>query len=137
MAGIDEDGQVAHMAQGRHDAQIECVARVVGKGAHAALAEDHLVVALAHHILGGHQEFFHGRAHAALDKHRLAQLPGFLEERKILHIAGADLDHIGPSSHQVKRFGVERLGDDGQPKSLPDLSHNLQGFKTQALKSIG
>ena len=32
------------------------------EGAHAALAEDDLVVALAHDVLGGHEELFEGGA---------------------------------------------------------------------------
>jgi len=39
-----------------NDAQVQGVAGVVGKGAHAALAEDHFVVSFAHHVFGGHQK---------------------------------------------------------------------------------
>ena len=36
-----------------------------------------------------------GWRHAALEQHRLAGASGALEQREILHVAGADLDHVG------------------------------------------
>jgi hypothetical protein len=102
VAGINQNRQVAHPLDGGNDAQVEGVAGVVGKGAHAALAEDHLVVALAHHVLGGHQKLIQSGREAALDHHRLAQLAGALEQREVLHVARADLHHVGPFGHQVQ-----------------------------------
>src|SRR5438105_4399071 len=52
------DRQVAQPLDGRDDAEIERIARVIGEGPHAALAKDHIVISLAHHIFGGHQKFF-------------------------------------------------------------------------------
>src|SRR6516164_43669 len=71
VAGIDEDGQVTQALHRGNDAQIEGVAGVVGERTHAALAEDYLVVALAHHVFGCHQEFFEGRGHTAFEEHGL------------------------------------------------------------------
>ena len=62
VAGVDEDGQMAEALHGGNNAEVERVARVIGEGAHAALAEDHFVVALAHDVLGGHQELVERRA---------------------------------------------------------------------------
>ena len=58
VTGIHNDRQVAQPLDGRDDAEIERIARVIGEGPHAALAKDHIVISLAHHIFGGHQKFF-------------------------------------------------------------------------------
>ena len=137
VAGIDEDGQVAQLLHGGNNAQIESVAGVVGKGSHAALAQNHLVIALAHDVLGGHQELVEGSAHAALQQHRLPQPPGMLQQRKILHVARADLDHVGPLGDQAQGFVVDGFGDDPQAEFVPDFGHDLQRFKAQALECIG
>ena len=60
VAGVHQDGQVAEPLHGGNDAEVEGVAGVVSKGAHAALAENDLVVAFAHHVLGGHEKFLKG-----------------------------------------------------------------------------
>src|SRR5580698_7035739 len=58
VAGVDKNGQVTDALHRGDDAEVKGVAGVVGKGAHAPLAENHLIVALAHNVLGGHQELF-------------------------------------------------------------------------------
>ena len=92
--GINKNGQMAEALDRRNEAQVKRVAGVVGKGADAAFAENHLVVAFTHHVFSGHQEFFQGRRHAAFKEHRLARTSGALEQRKILHVACADLDYV-------------------------------------------
>ena len=95
-------------------AEVESVARVVGEGAHAALAQDHVVIALAHDVFGGHQKFFERRRHAALQQHRFFRTPRAFQQREILHVARADLDHVRVLFDQVERFVVDRFGDDSQ-----------------------
>ena len=72
VAGIDDDRQVAQPLDVRHGAHVEHVARRVLEGAHAALAQDHVRVALGEDVLGRHQQVLDRRAHAALEQHRLA-----------------------------------------------------------------
>ncbi len=117
VARVDEDGQVAEPLHGGNDAEVERVAGVVGKGAHAALAEDDLVVALAHDVFGGHEELVERGAHAALQQHGHAQAAGVLEQREVLHVARADLDHVGPFGNQIERFVVDGFGDDAQTEA--------------------
>ena len=128
---------MAELLHGRNDAQVERVARVIGKRAHAALAQDHFVIALAHDVLGRHQEFIERGAHAALQQHRLAQPAGVLEQRKVLHVARADLDNVGPLGHQFQRLVVDGFGDDPQTEPLANLGHDLQCFDAQPLERIG
>ena len=137
VAGVDEDGQVAEALDGGNDAEVEGVAGVVGKGAHAALAEDDLVVALAHDVLGGHEELFEGGGEAALEQDGLAQAAGVLEQGEVLHVAGADLDDVGPFGDQVEGFVVDGFGDDAQAEAVADLGHDAQRFEAQALKGVG
>jgi len=79
----------------RYQTQVEGVARVVGKGSYAALAKHNVVVAFTHYVLGGHQEFLERRGHASFEQNRFVCAPRTLKQREILHIAGADLDHVG------------------------------------------
>ena len=130
-------GRWLSLLHGGNDAEVERVAGVVGEGAHAAFAEDDLVVALAHDVFGGHQEFFERGGHAALQQHGLAQAAGALEQREVLHVAGADLDHVGLLVDQFQRFVVDGFGDDAHSEVVADFGHDLQGFDAEALKCVG
>ena len=136
VAGIDDDGQMAQALHGGHDAEIERVAGVIGEGAHAALAQDDVVVALAHDVLGGHQKFFQRGGDAALQQDGLAGASGALEQREILHVAGADLDDIGVLVDQVERFVIHRFGDDQQAEAVADFGHDLQPLFAEPLERI-
>ena len=67
VAGVDQDRQVAEAMNGGHDAEVEGIASVVDEGADASFAEDDLVVALGHDVLGGHEEFVEGGGHTTLE----------------------------------------------------------------------
>ena len=94
MAGVDDDGQMGELAQHRDAGEVQCVAGVGLEGADAAFAEDHVVVAPGHDVLGAHQQFFVGGAHAAFEEDRLVQFADCLEQVEVLHVAGADLDDV-------------------------------------------
>ena len=105
--------------------QVERVAAVVGERPHAALAEDHVVVAAGHDVLGGHQPLFERRAHAALQQHRLAALAHPLEQREVLHVPRADLDDVGRLLHGRGVFGVHQFGDDADAGLLAAPSRRI------------
>jgi hypothetical protein len=65
VAGIDHDGEMAALFDSGDNGEVEGVAGKIGEGAHAAFAEDDVVVAFAHNVFGGHQEFIEGGGHAA------------------------------------------------------------------------
>src|ERR1700674_5450665 len=136
VAWINHDGQVAETLDGRHNAEIERVASVIREGAHSALAQDYVVASLAHDVLGGHEKFFERRRDAALQEDRLAGASGELEQREILHVAGASLDDIGVLVDQVERFVIDGFGDDEQSEAFADFGHDLQTFFAQSLKRI-
>ena len=125
MARVDQDWQVTTFFYRRHNCKIESVARKIRKGANAAFAEHHVVIAFGQNVFGGHQEFVEGGGHAALQQNGLFRTARPLEEREILHIAGANLDHVGVFFHQVERFVVDGLGDDAESEGFADLGKNF------------
>ena len=136
VAGIHQDRQMALPLHRRHNAQVESIARVIRERPHSALAQDHLVVPLAHDVFGRHQKFFQRRRQPALQQHRLPLASRFLQQGKILHVPGANLNHVRVLGHQLQRLMVDRLRHDPQPEPLPDLRHDLQRFFTQPLERI-
>ena len=65
-----------------NDAQVKSIAGVIGEGAYPALAENHLVIALAHDVLGSHQQLLERRCHAALDSTGLRVRPARFSKEK-------------------------------------------------------
>ena len=65
VAGVDENRQVAAFLDCGHDRQIERITGVVGKGAHPALAEHHVVIAFREDVLRCHKEFVKCGGHSA------------------------------------------------------------------------
>ena len=72
----------------------------------------------------------------ALQQHRLAQLAGLLQQREILHVARADLDHVRPLGHQFQPLVVHGFGHNAQAEALANLRHDAQRFQAQPLKCI-
>src|SRR6267143_279200 len=68
VSGIDENGQVTAFFDGGDDGEVKGIARKIGEGAHTALAEHHVVIALGEDVLGGHEEFVERGGHPALEE---------------------------------------------------------------------
>ena len=128
---------MADTLHGGNDAQVKRVARVVGKGAHAALTEDDLVVAFAHDVFGGHEELVERGRHTAFDQDRLAGPAGFLQQREVLHVASADLDDVGVLFHQFQGLFVEGFGDNAHAGALADFGHDFEAFEAEPLEGVG
>ena len=79
----------------RHDADVEHVPSRGVEGANASLAEDDVLVTRQQHVLGGEQPLFHGGGEPALEQDWFSGRTGFAQERKVLHVARADLQHVG------------------------------------------
>jgi len=58
--------------------------------------------------------------------------PARLKQRKILHVARADLNHIGVLIDQVERFIIDGLRDDQQAEAVADFGHDLQTFLAES-----
>ena len=104
MAGIDENRQMRQPLQQPAPRRRSSVLRVcVLEGADAALAEDHIRVALREHVLGRQQPLFHQHRQAALEHDRFAGLADLLEQEVVLRVARADLEDVGVL---VDRFDI-------------------------------
>src|SRR5439155_19458670 len=62
---------------------------------------------------------------------------GALEERKILHVAGADLDDVGVFLDEVEGFVVDGFGDDAEAVGSADFRKDLEAVFTEALEAVG
>ena len=138
MAGIDDHRQVGHLFQHRHSGNIQSIAHAVFKGADAALAQHHVGVSGGHDVLGAHHQFLQRGAEAALEQHRNVGASHRLEQLKILHVAGADLDHVHLFPHKQRNVdAVHQLGDNGLSGDRPGFGQQLQPFRPQSLEGVG
>ena len=101
--GSATTGQVAQPLHDRDGGQVEGVADHRLEGADAALAEDDLEVLLGHDVLGGVQPLVDRAGHAALEHDRLLGAAGLLQQREVLHVAGADLEDVGVARRRGRR----------------------------------
>src|SRR5579875_665008 len=109
---------------------------MVRKSAHTTLAEDHVVIALREDILGGHQELIQRGRHPAFQEDRLFRPPHALEQREILHVTRAHLQHIGILLNQIAIHRIDSFGHNQQPEVLADFAENLQPLFAQPLKAV-
>ena len=111
---IDDHGQVAELLQDRHGRQIERESVGGLERADAALAQHHGLIAFLEDVLSGHQQLLERRREAPLEQHRAPRAPDLRQQRVVLHVARADLDHVGHLEHLVEVPLVHQLGDDRQ-----------------------
>jgi len=123
---VHDDGQMAAALDGGNDGEVERIAGMVGEGAHAALAENHVVVAFGEDVFGGHEEFVERGGHAALQEDGFFGVAGALEEREILHVARADLDDVGVLLDEVEAFVIDGFGDDAEAEVFSGFGEDLQ-----------
>ena len=106
------------------------------KGADAPLAENDVFIAAGHDVLGAHEPLLIGGGHSPFDHHGPVLVADGLQEVKVLHVSGADLDdvHILEKGQLAE---VHQLGDDGQARLLPGDFQVLQSLGAQALEGVG
>ncbi len=102
-----------------------------------ALAEHHVRVALLEDVLGGHQQLLERRGEAALEQRRAAGAADLREQRVVLHVARADLDHVGDLQHVVEVAHVHQLGDDRQAGLGLRLGEQPQALLPETLEGVG
>src|ERR671910_2465830 len=136
VARVDHDRQVGQLAQHRHGHQVEreAVARLVG--ADPALAEHHLLVALLEDVLRRHQQLLERRRQAALQQHWFARAADLSEQRVVLHVARAELNHIGRLEHGLEVADVQQLGNDRQAGLDLGLGQQPQPRLAQTLERV-
>ena len=138
MARVGDDGQVAQVMQHRHGVEVERVARARLIRADAALAQNDVGVALAHDVLGAHEQLVNGASQAALEKHGLAGAADLLEQVEVLGVARADLPQVDVVLEEERHLAhVHDLGHDGHPELRARLAEQVQARLAHALVGIG
>ncbi len=112
MRRVHDHGQVRQPLDDRDRADVQGVPGGLLEGPDAALAEHDVEVAALGDVLRGHQPLLDGGVHAALEHDRLAHAADRLQQREVLHVAGADLQHVGVAGDQVHVGRVDHLGHD-------------------------
>jgi len=128
--------QVCQLIERWNRGDIAGVPRSGLKRANAPLAQNHIRISMRHDVLRGHQQLFHRAAHATLQQHRTAAFSQRLEQDEILHVARADLHHVGVLGDQIDVAVAHHLGDNGQAGSLLGLLQQLEPFDFHALKIV-
>ena len=136
MGRVNDDRQMAHALEYRNSGNIQRVAGVLFVGADAALAEDNVLVAARHDILGAHQKLLHGVREAALEQDGLAGLAELLQQLEVLHIACADLEAVALVHEDVDVRRIGDLGNDRQTGCLVRLVQQLQTLSLQTLERV-
>ena len=95
-----------------HRGKIECVACVLRESANASLAQDDVIIALGHDVLGREQPFLERSRHPAFQQHRQLRPASPLKERKVLHAASANLNDITMLLDKIDMRLVDRFCDD-------------------------
>ena len=125
------------MVQHRHGVEVEGVAGAGLEGADAALAQDNVVVALAHDVLGGHEQLVDRAGHAALEQNRGLGLADLLEQGEVLGVAGADLHDVNLLVKEDLHVAwVHDLGDDRHVELGGCLAQQVQAGGTHALVGV-
>src|SRR5882672_6838717 len=133
---VEDGGDLAHFVGEDDEFLGEEGLHAIGEGAHAALAEHYVVIALRENVLGGHEEFVERCGHAALEENGFLGAAGAFEQREILHVARTDLDDVGVLLDEVERFIVNRFGDDTEAVGRTNFRENLEAVFAEALKTI-
>ena len=136
MARVNNDGQVRQLLEHGHGREVERVAGVIVERADAALAEDDLLIAAGHDVLGAHEQLLERAGEAALEQDGLAELAELAQEVKVLHVARADLNDVHVFE-QGQVLHAHDLRHDGQPGLLPCDLEQLEAGGLQALKVVG
>ena len=137
VAGVHDDGQVGLFVDEGHGRQVQRVAGVLFKGTDAALAQNDLLVAACHDVLGAHDPLLDGVAQAALEQHGLVHLAHGLEQLEVLHVAGTDLHHVHILLKLRDAVLAHQLGHDGQAGGLAGLDHVQDALGLQTLEGVG
>ena len=127
---------MAEPVHGRDNTQIERVAGMVCKSPDPALAQDNAVVPLSHDVFRGHEKLVESGGEPALEEHGFLRAAGGFEQRKILHVPGADLDDVRIALDQIEAFTVDSLGYDLEADFRANLGQDSQAFFAQALKAV-
>ena len=121
VTGVDEDRQMRFLLRHGDGTQVERVAAGVFEGADAPFAEDDLGIAMQADVFGGEEPFIDQAGNAAFQQDDLARSGGGGEQRDILCVARADLQHVGAGGHHLDVLRRQDLGHDRQVGGVAGL----------------
>ena len=85
---------------------------MLGKGAHAPLAQHDLIISFSHNVFGCQEPFLQCGSHPALEQDRQFRTTDSAQKRVVLHVARANLNHVGIFFDQIDTRFVESLAND-------------------------
>ena len=136
VAWVNDDREMRQPAQDWNGIEVEGVARGGLKGSNAALAEDELRVSSGQDVLRGEEPLLNRPREASLQHHGHARSPDRIEEREVLHVASANLKHVGELGHHINLRRLHHLRDDGETRALPRLREEAEPIKTEPLEGV-
>ena len=123
-------------AKDRNGIEVEGIARGGLKGSNAALAEDELRVSSRQDVLRGEEPLLNRPREATLQHHGHARSSNRIEEREVLHVASANLEHVGELGDHVNLRWLHHLRDDGETGALPRLREEAEAVKAEPLEGV-
>src|SRR5439155_16911415 len=134
---IDDHRQVRLALEQGDRAEIERVAGARLERLDPTLAEHAALVPLLRHALRRQEQLVHGRARPALDQHRPVDAAHLGEQARVVHVAGADLDHVRGLGDLLEVAGIEQLAHDRKTGLLARLTQDREPLGAQTLKRVG
>src|SRR5262245_3233530 len=120
----------------RHNRKIERVPGGIFERADSPLTEDYLSVAFREHVLGRHEEVFHGRAHAPLEQDWDLGPATFFEQIEVLHVPRADLEDIGIALDILDLARVHHFSHDRHAETIAGGPQDLEPVAPQTLEAV-
>src|SRR5204862_3308919 len=98
--------------------------------------EHDLIIPLGHDAFGGQQPLVDRRGNAAFEQNRQLRFSDAPQKREVLHVARADLNHVGILLYEIDAGRIERFRDDLQAERFARIREDLEAFLAQACKII-
>jgi len=114
--------------------EVKRVARDRLERADAAFAQDYLLVSGSEQIFGRQQQILDLRSEPALQQHGLTHLTECFQQREILHVARADLEHIRLLRDGVDIGRIHHFRHDRQIELIADLAQCRQALGPMPLE---
>jgi hypothetical protein len=137
VAGVDDNGQVRSLPDNRDSGQVESVTGRAVEGPDAALAQNHLLIALRENVFGGRDPFLDRAGQAALEQHGPVQLPDLAQQVQVLHVARADLNDAGILRDTLRLFHGHHFSDNRKPDLTPGRYQQFQSLPAETLEGVG
>src|SRR6266700_3118557 len=129
-------GQMRKLVDDGNRRDVQRIARVSLERANAALAQDDIIIATGHNVLGREQQFFKRGSDASLEHHRLLYLAQFPQQIEVLHVARADLQDIDVGQHHGHLRNFHHFADHQHAKAVSGFAKQFERFEAQPLERV-